>query len=168
MTILETQRFILRKITLDDAPFVLEILNDPSFIANIGDRNVRTLEDAKNYIQERMFKSYQDFGFGMWAVVVKSEKIIAGMAGLVKRPTLEDIDIGFAFLPAFFGKGFATECALGVRDYAKNKLKMKRLVGITSPHNTASMNVLKKIGMTYEKDVEVVPKDIVKLFGMNL
>ncbi len=117
MKILETERLMLRNVVNSDAEFVLDLLNQPSFIKFIGDRNVRTISEAENYIETRFTKSYQDFGFGMYLVELKTPnselRTPIGICGFVKRDTLPDVDIGFAFLPQFGGKGYAVESAQG-------------------------------------------------------
>src|SRR5690349_10812658 len=114
MNILETQRLTLREFELDDAAFLLTLLNSPGWLKYIGDRNVRSIEDAEKYINDRLMSSYRTFGFGFYVVTAKDSEIPMGMCGLVKRDTLEDVDIGFAFLPEYFGKGYALESASAV------------------------------------------------------
>ncbi len=151
--ILETERLFLREMTLADAPFMLELLNTPSWLAYIGDRGVYTIEQAERYLQEGNLKSYAEHGFGFYLVVVKETGHLIGMCGLVKREGLDDIDIGFAFLPAFTGKGYGYEAASATLVYAKNTLKLARVVAIVHPDNEASISLIKKIGMVYEKQV---------------
>ncbi len=150
-TIIETERLFLRKFTLNDAPFILELLNTPTWLQFIGDRNVHSIEDAENYLRNGTLKSYKENGFGFYAVVEKSETKIIGMCGLIKRDTLPDIDIGFAFLPDLIGKGFGYEAASATLAYAKNSLKIDRIIAIVNPDNEKSIGLLKKIGMTFEK-----------------
>ncbi|HXQ38537.1 MAG TPA: GNAT family N-acetyltransferase, partial [Anaerolineales bacterium] len=109
MKILETERLVLRQLSLADAEFILELLNEPSFIQNIGDRGVRTLDDARAYILRVPVKSYEQHGFGLYLVILKESSESIGMCGLIKRDTLEDVDIGYAFLPKFWSKGYAIE-----------------------------------------------------------
>ena len=169
MDILETDRLSLRQLTHDDAEFILELLNDPSFIRNIGDRGVRSIEDAKRYIETGPVASYARHGFGLWLVRLKESGESIGMCGLIKRDTLEDVDIGYAFLPRFWSKGYAVESALAVRDYGRDVVGLKRLVAITDPANERSVRVLEKIGMKFENMVRLSTEDIeLKLFAMNL
>ncbi len=153
---LETERLILRQFTLEDAPFMLELLNTPTWLQYIGDRNVHTIEEAENYLRNGSLKSYAENGFGFYAVIEKPEtsdrssKII-GMCGLVKRDTLPDIDIGFAFLPDLIGKGYGYEAASATLDYVLNVLKIKRLIAIVNADNEKSIGLVKKIGMTFER-----------------
>jgi RimJ/RimL family protein N-acetyltransferase len=151
MNILETKRLTLRHYTESDAKFIKRLLNEPSFITNIGDRKIETLDDARAYISARLITSYEKNGFGLYMVELKSSKIPIGMCGLVKRDPSEDPDIGFAFVPEAWRKGYAEESSLGVLNYAKNKLKLKRILGITIPTNVGSIKTLEKIGLKFEK-----------------
>jgi RimJ/RimL family protein N-acetyltransferase len=165
MKILETDRLILRQLSTDDAAFILELVNEPSFIQNIGDRGVRTLEDARAYILRVAISSYEKNGFGLYLVALKGSGQAIGMCGLIKRQGLEDVDIGYAFLPRFWLKGYAVEAAAAVKDYARDALGLKRLVAITDPANQGSIRVLEKIGLKYEKMVRLSADDIeLKLF----
>jgi len=168
MVILETDRLILRQFITDDAEFILELVNEPSFIQNIGDRGVRTLEDARSYILRVAVASYEKNGFGLYLVVLKELGESAGMCGLIKRNGLEDVDIGYAFLPKFWSKGYALEAALAMRDYARDVIGLKRLVAITDPENQGSIRLLEKIGLKYEKMVRLSEDDIeLKLFAAD-
>lgn len=169
MTILETERLILRQMTTEDAEFILGLLNEPSFIQNIGDRKVRTIEDACSYILNGPVKSYEKNGFGLYLVVLKETHESIGMCGLIKRDGLEDVDIGYALLPKFWSQGYAVEAAWAAKEYAKNVIRLKRLVAIVDPANESSIRVLEKIGLRYEKMVSLSADDIeLKLFGSQL
>jgi len=148
---LATQRLELRQLDAGDAPFMLELLNDPSFIANIGDRGVRNVEDAARYIQDRMVPSYARHGYGLYLVNLRATGAPVGICGLVKRDYLDDPDIGFAFLPQSRGQGYALESATAVRVHAFEVVRVSRLLAITSPHNTRSMQLLEKIGLRFER-----------------
>jgi RimJ/RimL family protein N-acetyltransferase len=176
MKILETERLILREIVESDDAFTLDLLNQPSFIKYIGDRNVRSLEDARNFIENRYRASYRDNGFGLWAVDLKGEfnmltdlqvslleiqnpksKIqnrTIGICGFVKRDTLPDADIGFAFLPQFERKGYAFESASAVLEYGVEKLNLKRILAITTHNNASSIRLLEKLGFKLEGAVK--------------
>ena len=168
MKILETKRLILQQVSTDDAEFILALLNEPSFIRNIGDRGVRTLDEAREYIINRLVASYENFGFGMYLVVLKETNTPAGLCGLVQRDGLDDVDIGFAFLPQHWSKGYAIETALAVKEYAKNTIGLERLVGITDPNNQGSIQVLEKIGLEFEKMVRLSEDDIeLKLYAID-
>ena len=168
MKILETDRLILRQLSTEDAAFILELVNEPSFIQNIGDRGVRTLEDARVYILRVAISSYEKNGFGLYLVELKDSGQSIGMCGLIKRDGLEDVDIGYAFRPRFWLKGYAVEAAAAVKAYARDVLGLKRLVAITDPANQGSIRVLEKIGLKYEKMVRLSADDIeLKLFAVD-
>ena len=164
--VIETKRLIIRKFTVDDSAFMLELLNTPDWLRFIGDRNIRTLEQAEQYLLNGYMKSYQDYGFGFYVVAVKETQESIGICGIVKREGLEDVDIGFAFFQQFMGKGYGYESASAVLNYALNDLKIKRIVAIVDPENIVSIALIKKIGMQFEKMIQVSPKDIeLMLFG---
>ena len=156
----ETERLILRKFTLDDAAFMLELLNTPAWLRFIGDRGVRTIEEAEQYLLDENIKSYQEYGFGFYVVVVKETNESIGICGIKKREELDDIDIGFGFFPQFVGKGYGYEAAYATLDFAINILKIKRIVAIVDPENAASISLIKKIGLQFEKMVQLSRKDI--------
>ena len=162
MTLLETERLILRELTFDDAPFILTLLNEPSFIRYINDKNVRNLEDARQYMLNGPMASYARNGFGLYLVELKDPGVPIGICGLLKREDLPEADIGFAFLPDYWGKGFAFESASAVMNDARERLGLKRVLAIVSPDNDASIKLLEKLGMTFERD-----KDDVKVFAID-
>ena len=169
MKVLETGRLLLRQLSSVDADFILELLNEPSFIRNIGDRGVRTIEGANSYILNGPVASYAKNGFGLYLVKLKATDESIGMCGLIKRDTLEDVDIGYAFLPRFWSKGYAVEAAQATKEYAKHVIGLNRIVAITDPENEGSIRVLEKIGLRFEKMVRLSEDDIeLKLFGANL
>ncbi len=164
--VIETKRLILRKFTLEDAPFFIELVNTPAWLQFIGDRNVHTVEEAENYLRNGNLKSYVEHGFGFYLVAIKESNEAIGMCGLVKRDSLEDIDIGFAFMPNSIGKGYGYEAASATLDYALNILKLGRIVAIVDPQNASSIALIKKIGLKYEKMVQISTNDIeLMLFG---
>lgn len=150
MKVLETERLNLRKLTVEDAEFMLGLLNEPSFLRFIGDRGVRSAEDSRQYILKGPVDSYNRFGFGMLLVELKESQDPIGLCGLVKRDFLPNVDIGFAFVPRFWSRGYALESAAAVKDYAINVLGLKRLVAIVNPDNSASEKLLEKIGFEFE------------------
>jgi RimJ/RimL family protein N-acetyltransferase len=169
LTILETERLLLRHLSIEDADFILELLNEPSFIRNIGDRGVRTIDGANSYILNGPVASYAKNGFGLYLVKLKETDESIGMCGLIKRDTLKDVDIGYAFLPRFWSKGYAVESARAVKEYAKNAVGLNRIVAIVDPENEGSIRVLEKIGLQFEKMVKLSEDDIdLKLFGANI
>ncbi|HKW51624.1 MAG TPA: GNAT family N-acetyltransferase [Candidatus Eisenbacteria bacterium] len=151
MKVLETQRLIVRRFSLEDAAFALELVNDPAWLQFIGDRNVRTLEDARGYLRKGALDMYERVGFGMYVVTLKRSGEPIGTCGLIKRESLDDVDIGFAFLPQFRGHGYALESATAVLDHGRRSLGMKRIVAIVSPGNSRSIAILEKIGLTFER-----------------
>lgn len=166
---IKTERLFLRQFDLSDSEFILELVNEPSFIQNIGDRNVRTLADAEKYLENGPITSYAKNGFGLLAVTLTATGETIGMCGLIKRDALEDVDIGYAFLPKFWSQGYAIEAAQGVMKFAKEVLGLKRVVAIVDPANVGSVRVLEKLGMTFEKVMKLSEDDIdLKLFAMNL
>jgi len=169
MTILETERLHLRQLSSEDAEFILELLNEPSFMRNIGDRGVRTIEGANSYILNGPIASYAKNGFGLYLVKLKETAEPIGMCGLIKRDTLEDVDIGYAYLPRFWSKGYAVEAAQAVKEYAKSVIGLHRMVAIVDPENAGSIRVLEKIGLQFERMVRLSEDDIeLKLFGANI
>lgn len=160
MTITTTNRITLRKLTQNDAAFILELLNDPAFIRFIGDRNVRTLEDAANYLKGPL-ESYERNGFGLWLVENKAG-IPLGICGLIKRDTLPHVDIGYAFLPEFRSQGLAFEAARATLDFARDTLKISRVLAIVTPDNERSIRLLTKLGLKFERMI-VMPNDEIEL-----
>jgi RimJ/RimL family protein N-acetyltransferase len=151
MKVLETDRLVLRRMSVDDAEFELRLLNEPSFLRFIGDRGVRTLEDARAYILKGPVDMYERLGFGLYITELKGEGVPIGICGLVKRDFLEDVDLGFAFLPGFWGQGYASEAAAAVMEHAKGALGLKRLVAITNPDNQSSIRLLEKLGFRFDR-----------------
>jgi RimJ/RimL family protein N-acetyltransferase len=155
MKILETNRLALRRLTLEDAEFILDLLNQPSFLQFIGDKGVRTIDDARNYILTGPIASYERFGFGLYLAELKTTRAAIGMCGLLKRETLDDVDIGFAFLPQYWRQGYAFESASAVMAYGRDVLGLDRVVAITSPDNEASIKVLNKLGLKFERMIRL-------------
>jgi [ribosomal protein S5]-alanine N-acetyltransferase len=164
---LETDRLTLRMASLLDAPFIQRLLNDPDFIQNIGDRGVRDLHSAEQYIRDRLLLSYEKNGFGLLIVQEKMSQEALGLAGLVKREGLDGIDLGFAFLPEFRGMGYAHEATVAIRDDARNHLNLPKLLGITVRENLPSIRVLEKVGMTFDRTIRL-PNDEKELLLYSL
>jgi len=161
----QTERLLLRQFSEDDAPFVLTLLNEPSFLRYIGDKKIRTLADAQQYILNGPVASYERHGFGLLLVELKESHTPIGMCGLLKREELPDPDIGFAFLPAFWNKGFAFEAATAVLKDARERLELERILAITSLDNEASIMLLERLGFKFDKVVRLSPDgEQVKLF----
>lgn len=155
MKILETERLVLRQLTPEDAPFILELLNDPLFHRFVGDKGIRTVDGARDYIINGPVASYAKHGFGLFHVAHKQTAVPIGMCGLLKRDVLEDVDVGFAYLPQFSGQGYATEAALATIHYGYTVIGLKRIVAITAPDNEASQNVLRKIGLRHTQTIHL-------------
>ena len=165
---LETPRLELRRFSAEDAAFILELLNDPSFLRYIGDKGVRNTADACEYIRSGPEASYERFGFGLYLVALKESGEKIGMCGLLKRETLEDVDVGFAFLPCFWAKGYAIESASAVLAHARDDFGLDRVVAITSPDNVASIKLLEKLGFRFERMARLsADAPEVKLFAFN-
>jgi ribosomal-protein-alanine N-acetyltransferase len=166
MIVLETERLRLRWLTRDDAPFIIELLNDPSFIRFIGDKGVRTKEDAEKYLVNGPLASYEQFGYGLYATELKDSSVPIGICGLLKRETLPHPDIGFAFLPAYWSQGYAFEASNAVMRHARAAFNLSTILAITTPENEASGKLLAKIGMAFDRLIKLTPEsDEVKLFS---
>jgi RimJ/RimL family protein N-acetyltransferase len=166
---LDTARLRIRRITADDAPFILELLNDPAFLRYIGDKNVRSLEDARKYIADGPVASHAAFGFGLDLVTRRSDGVPVGICGLLKRETLPEPDIGFAYLTPHCGAGYGQEAAERCLRHARDVLNVPRVLAITSPDNTASIHLLEKLGFRFERLTALSPgAHEVKLFSKSL
>jgi ribosomal-protein-alanine N-acetyltransferase len=155
MVVTETARLSLRHLAPDDAPLILSVLTDADFVRNVGDRGARSIADARTYLMNGPIASYARFGHGLYLVSLKATGEPIGICGLLKRPALPDVDIGFALLPPYRGQGYATEAAAAVRDYARDGLGLARVVAIVKPGNVASIHVLEQIGMSRESTVRI-------------
>lgn len=160
--ILETERLHIRPVELADAAFILELMNMPKWIQNIGDRNVHSIEDAQNYMKEKMFPQYERLGYGNFTVIRKSDQAKIGTCGLYDREGLDGIDIGFAFLPDYEKQGYAFESSKCIFDAAIHQLGIKKIQGITIRENIASQKLLIKLGLK-EEGVVNLPNDDVEL-----
>jgi RimJ/RimL family protein N-acetyltransferase len=153
MPVLRTARLSLRHFDRADAPFIFELLNEPSWLQHIGDKGIKTLRDAERYIQDGPVTMYTRLGFGLYLVELTGSGESVGMCGLIKRDTLEHVDLGFAFLSRFWGNGYACESAAAVVSYAKMRLGIDRIVAITAPTNQTSSKLLLKLGFTLERSI---------------
>ena len=168
MNVLDTERLRLRLMTTADAEFIMQLLNDPDFVRYIGDKGVRTLDDAREYIRTGPVASYGRHGFGLWMVELKELGAPVGICGFLKRDTLADVDIGFAFLPQHRSRGYAMESASAVLHYGRNVLGLTRIVAITNPDNVESIRVLEKIGMSFERMIRITEHEPeIKLLASN-
>lgn len=160
MKVLETDRLILRRLSTGDAEFILALLNEPSWLRYIGDRGVRTLDDARDYILKGPMESYRRLGFGMYRTELKEGGTPIGICGLVKRASLKDVDIGFALFPQFWGKGYAFEAASAVLAFGRSVLGLRRIVAVTTHDNHDSIRVLEKLGLRFERMVRLSEDDV--------
>ncbi|WP_438711214.1 GNAT family N-acetyltransferase [Aquimarina muelleri] len=163
--ILETQRLSLREFNLNDSEFIINLVNSPKWLEFIGDKDVKTTEDAINYLENGPIKSYKENGFGLWLVQLKGSNIPIGMCGLVNRETLQHIDIGFAMLPEYLGLGYGFEIASATMSYAKNNLNLDKVIAITDSNNIASIKLLNKIDLYFEKTLNLSENDSVLVFS---
>lgn len=156
---LETERLIIREFTETDSPFILRLLNEPTFIQYIADKGVRTLEQASEYLLQGPMKSYRIHGHGLFAVVLKESGECIGMCGLIKREQFPDIDLGYAFLPEFESKGYALESARAVLGFGERVLGLKRTIALVSPENARSIKLLEKLGYAFCREVRMDSED---------
>lgn len=147
MIVAETARLVLRRLTAADAAFVLELVNEPSWLRYIGDRNVHSLDEAVGYLARGPLASYEANGFGLYLVEVKESGEPAGMCGLIRRDTLPHPDIGFAFSPRCWGRGYAHEAAAAVMEHGRAELGLSPILAIVNPDNERSIALLGKLGM---------------------
>jgi len=157
--IIETTRLQLRELITDDAEFILGLVNEPSFLANIGDKGVMTLDDARDFILDGPWRRGQKPGYGQFMVELKPDGIPIGVCGLLYRERLDLTDVGCAFLPAYWRQGFAYEAAAAVMEYGRTTLGVEKIVGLTSEENLASIGLLEKFGMTFQGIVKMSDDD---------
>lgn len=157
--IVETSRLKIRELTVDDAEFIFGLVNEPSFLENIGDKGVRNLEDARRFIVEGPWASHRDRGYGQFLVELKEGGDAIGVCGILYRETIGVPDIGCAFLPKYWRQGYAYESALAMMEYGRTKLGVEKIVGLTSQKNVASIKALEKLGMSFERMVKMSESD---------
>lgn len=166
MQIVVTERLILRTLVLDDAAFILELVNDPDWLKYIGDRGVHNLDEARGYIRKGPMDLHARYGYSLYRVELKSDGTPIGLCGLIKRDILPEVDLGFAFLARYRGRGYAREAAQATLAHARNALGLKRILAIVSPGNTPSIALLEKLGFGYEKNLLLAGgTDEVRLFA---
>ena len=160
MIIAETKRLLISKFNIKDAPFFLKLANAPNSLKYIGDKNLKSVEDAEKYLTNKTIKSYDDFDFGFYKLELKEDnnKPI-GTCGLAKRDELEFADIGFAFLPQYEGKGFGYEASIEIMKLAKETYKLNKITAITVSYNKNSIKLLEKLGLTFEKKIKPFEDD---------
>lgn len=155
MFALQTERLTLTELTKDDAEFILELVNTPGWLQYIGDRGVKTIDDAVKYINNGPMQSYKEHGFGLWKMTRSEDKTPIGICGLIKRDTLDDVDIGFAMLPEFEKQGYAFEAAQASLLFGQNEKGVKKVVAITVEENERSIRLLEKLGLLFEKKIRL-------------
>ncbi len=158
MSELETARLILRKFEPGDSEFIYKLLNSPGWLKYIGQRGIKNEDDARGYIENLIMPGYEKYGFGFYLMMRKDDGAQLGMCGLIKRDSLDDVDIGFAILPEYEGNGYTSEAAIATMEYAKNEVGLKRIAAITVPYNKCSIKILGKLGMKFEKMISI-PND---------
>jgi len=169
VSVLETERLILRRLHAGDAPFIVELLNDPAWLEHIGDKGVRNVVDAQKYLENGPLEMYARLGFGLYLVERKGTGEPIGLCGLLKRESLEHVDLGFALLPRFRGMGMAFEAAAETMNYARKVLGPSHLAAITSQGNVASVRLLEKLGFRFERTVCLETGDEeLRLYGVEL
>lgn len=149
MNIVETEHLILRTFSLQDADFILRLVNEPSWIANIGDHEVGNLLEARDYIRNGPLAMYAEYGFSLCMVELKDGRVPIGVCGIVKRDSLPDPDLGFALLPGFWSKGHAYEAAFAILEFGRAQLGIARILAISLPHNARSIKLLERLGFGF-------------------
>jgi len=167
--VLETPRLVLRRVTLEDADLMLAIWNDPAFVRFVGDRGIRTLDEAKDAMTEGVLRLYEQFGYGPYCLIRKADRERIGICGLFRRDVLEDPDIGFALLPPYCGSGLASEAARAVVAHARDDLGIGTLAAIVSPDNIASIALIEKLGLSFERGITMPgDNDEISLYSIRL
>jgi RimJ/RimL family protein N-acetyltransferase len=159
MTVLETERLIVRHLTTADAEFILRLVNEPSFIDNIGDRGIRSLEQATTYLIDGPIRSYERHGHGPYLTSLKASPspTAIGICGLLKRDEFEDMDLGYALLPEFWSCGYAFEASVAILEFAHTSLRASRVLGLVSPENQRSIGLLEKLGFAFSELRQIKP-----------
>ncbi|UOF14755.1 GNAT family N-acetyltransferase [Lysobacter capsici] len=160
MPTIQTERLLLSELTPDDAGFILQLLNEPSFLDNIGDRGVRDLDGAVRYILDGPVNSYARYGHGLLRVSLRDSGEPIGMCGLLKRDTLPDADLGYAFLPRHWSRGYAIESGTAVLQHAREVLALPRVLGLVDPANQPSIKVLERLGLRFERELRMGEEDL--------
>ncbi len=165
---LTTPRLTIRPFLLEDAAFILRLLNEPSFIQNIGDKGVRTLDQAKDYLRTGPMASYQTHGHGLWMVEHQATSMPMGMCGLIKRDALPAVDLGYAFLPEFWGQGYAREASAACLAFGRGDLGLVNFLAIVSPENRASIRLLEALDFRFSGNREMAPGDEVAVYALEV
>ena len=159
LIILKTKRLYLRRLIRDDAEFILQLLNEPSWLEFIGNKNVDNLNDAKKYIELAPMNMYERYGFGLFLVCALETSVPMGLCGLIKRDNFDDADLGYALLPEFWNKGFALEAVESVLKYAKNTHHLSRILALSKSSNAPSIKLLNKVGFEFDRDLKLIENE---------
>lgn len=159
MTVLETERLSMRRLTTVDAPYILELVNEPAFLRYIGDKGVRNLDDARRYILDGPVDCYETHGFGMYLALLKSSDTPIGICGLLHRDGLDDPDIGFAFSSEYWSRGYAGEATVAVLGFEREQHELQKILAITAPDNKSSIRLLEKVGFALEGKIRLPGED---------
>lgn len=162
-SVIASERLYLRELREEDASFILEILTDPDFVANVGDRGVHDPSAARRYISDHVLASYRSHGFGLYGVELRPRSALLGICGLLRRIPRPDVEIGFAFVPRARGQGYALEAARATLDFARGTLGLVRIAAITAPHNHRSIRIVERLGLRCEGKVRLAPEGPVLL-----
>lgn len=153
--VVETRRLLLREISTDDGGFIFNLMNEPAYLQNIGDRGIRTVENARTYITEKLASSYAKFGYGLYLVELKGTRVPIGICGLVRRAALDHPDIGFAFLRQHWSQGFGLEAASATLDHSFHALGLTEVLGVTFQGNQSSIRLLEKLGLRFQRMIRL-------------
>lgn len=165
----DTPRLTLRRLCFDDAEFLVLLLNQPSFLVNIGDRGVRDIPGAHRYLRDGPLAMYERHGFGLWHVSRKSDGAAIGLCGLLKRDNLPDADVGYALLPDYWRRGYAFEAVSATLQHAVSRFGLTRVIAVVSEGNAASIRVLEKAGLSFERRTRLnAGEPEVRLYGKDL
>jgi len=164
LVVIETERLVLRKFAVTDASFIFELLNSPKWLQYIGDRGIKSVSDAQDYLVNGPLKSYATYGFGLYLINLQNAGTPIGMCGLIKRNYLEDVDIGYALLPQYEGNGYAYEIASATAAYAFNELQLLKLAAITDLHNERSVKLLEKMGFIFKEKITVKTEELMLFY----
>jgi RimJ/RimL family protein N-acetyltransferase len=168
MQVLETDRLLLRWLSAGDARFILELVNEPAWLRYIGDRGVKSLQDAEQYIANGPVAMYHRLGFSLYLVALKSTEESIGICGLLKRPALDEVDLGFALLERFRGKGYAYEAASAVMSFGTRTLGLTRILAITAAENPSSDKLLGKLGFRFERMISLTAdSEVIRLYSFG-
>jgi len=150
---IHTERLILKPVSLEDAEFILELVNSKEYIENIGERNIRTLSEAQDYIQEKMVNHFKQHGYGNFLMTTKKDGAKIGCVSLYNRPDVDGVDIGFVLLHRYTKNGFAYEGAHALKIYAKETLGLSGITAFTTKENKDSQRLIEKLGLQFKKNM---------------